>query len=215
MERKGFGRRLLAALIDAVTLLAFFCVVGMLTGAGSRTVVSNGAVVVTTAARIGTIVAALFVLAYTSTEIFLAGSPGKLILGMKIGSETGVVPAPQDQLVRRWLVKSSGSLLNLLYAITFIGLFWWLAFLAGLVIFVGCFFALGATRQALHDVLAHTAVYGPAPAMQQGFQPIMGGGYGAGAAPGTVPGVVPDPGGAPVAPAGPGVPPPPPPASSI
>jgi hypothetical protein len=206
MERKGFGPRVLAAVIDAVIILFFFCVVNLMTGMGTRTVGPNGALVVTTGARVGAIVAALLALAYTSTEIFLAGSPGKLILKMKIGSETGVVPAPQDQLLRRWLIKSSGSLLNLLYAFTFIGLFWWVAFLAGMVIFVGCFFAMGANRQALHDVLAHTAVYGPAPAMmQQGFQPIMGGGYGAAAGPGPVPG----PGAYP--PGGPGVPPPPPP----
>jgi uncharacterized RDD family membrane protein YckC len=200
MERKGFGPRLLAAVIDGAILMGFFCVVGMMTGMGSRTVSANGTVVVTTGARVGTIIGALFVLAYTSTEIFLAGSPGKLILKMKIGSETGAVPAPQDQLIRRWLIKSSGSLLNLLYAFTFIGLFWWLASLAGLVILVGCFFALGANRQALHDVLAHTAVYGTAPATQQGFQPIMGGGYGTGVGPG------------PVNPGGPVGPPPPPPA---
>ena len=208
MERKGFGRRLLAALIDVAVFLAFFCVVGLLTGAGSRaTVGPNGAVVVSTGARIGAIIAALFGLAYTSTEIFLAGTPGKLILGMKIGSETGVVPAPQDQLIRRWVIKSSASLLNLLYAITFLGLFWWLASLAGVVIFIGCFFALGANRQALHDVLAHTAVYGPAAAMAQGFQPVMGGGYGAGTGPAPVPGS----GGVPYPPGGAGAPPPPPP----
>ena len=209
MERKGFGPRLLAAVIDGVILIGFFCIVGMMTGGlgASRTVDASGAVVVTTGARVGAIIAALFVLGYTSTEIFLAGSPGKLILKMKIGSEAGAVPAPQDQLVKRWLIKSSGSLLNLLYAFTFVGLFWWLASLAGVVIFIGCFFALGANRQALHDVLAHTAVYGPAAAMAQGFQPVMGGGYGAGTGPAPVPGS----GGVPYPPGGAGAPPPPPP----
>jgi uncharacterized RDD family membrane protein YckC len=214
MERKGFGPRLGAMLIDVAIMLLFFCVVGWITGAGMYMASTgpNGTVVVSTGARVGAIIAALFALAYGSTEIFMAGTPGKLILKMKIGSETGVVPAPQDQLVRRYLIKWSPQLLNLLFAITFFRPISWLSNLAGLVLFVGCFFALGVNRQAFHDILAHTAVYGVGASMQQGFQPIMGGGYGGPPGAGYVP---PPPGTGPVPPVpppgGPGVPPPPPP----
>jgi uncharacterized RDD family membrane protein YckC len=31
--------------------------------------------------------------------------------------------------------------------------------LAGLIIFVGCFFTLGVKKQAFHDMIAKTAVY--------------------------------------------------------
>jgi hypothetical protein len=81
----------------------------------------------------------------------------------------------------------------------------WLANLAALVLFVGCFFTLGMNRQALHDTLAHTAVYGTRTPVQQGFQPIMGGGYAPGVGPGPGPGTV--------QPGGPGAPPPRPPPS--
>lgn len=126
----------------------------------------------------------------------MAGTPGKMILKMKIGDEGGVVPAPQHLLIKRWVIKWSPSLLNLLFALTFIRLFSWLASLAAIVVLVGFFFTLGENRQALHDTIAHTAVYGVVPILQQGFQPIMPG------APAVGPG--------PVVPGGPGVPPPPP-----
>jgi hypothetical protein len=52
----------------------------------------------------------------------------------------------------------------LLAAIPGLGLiFGWLSLGAGLVIFIGCFLTLGQARQALHDMLAHTAVYKVAP----------------------------------------------------
>jgi hypothetical protein len=204
MERKGFGPRLLAALIDGFLVLALFCVASVVFGMGMQ-FNFGGSAALSGAARGAAIVGTLLGLAYGSTEIFLAGSPGKLLLKMKIGGETGVVPAPQAQLIRRWLVKWSPSLLNVLFAITLFRPFNWLANLAGLVIFVGCFFALGANRQTLHDVLAHTAVYGVGVTTPQGFQPIMGGGY----APGPGAGPVAGPG--PIPPGGPGAPPPPPP----
>ena len=198
MERKGFGWRLLAALIDVLIVFGFGCIVLSLTGAG-MVLTGRGRPIAapTTGAWIGGIISALFGLAYFSTEIFMAASPGKMILKMTIGSDTGVIPAPQDQLIKRWAIKHSASLLNLVAAITTLRLFSWLAFLAALVIIVGCFFALGVNKQALHDVLARTAVYGATTVMQQGFQPIM------------------PPPSAPYPPGGPGAPPPPPPPPQV
>ena len=204
MERKGFGPRLLAALIDGFIVLALFCLGSVVFGLGFQ-FNYGGAAAMSGAARGASIVGTLLGLAYGSTEVFLAASPGKLLLKMKIGGETGGVPAPQQQLIRRWLIKWTPSLLALLFALTLFRPFNWLANLASLVLFVGCFFTLGANRQALHDVLAHTAVYGVGAAMQPGFQPIMGGGY----APG--PGAGPVAGTGPVPPGGLGAPPPPPP----
>ena len=221
MERKGFGPRLLALLIDVAVQLVLFCAVGMFAGGAVMFTYGSGAATSpTTGSRVGAIIGAILGLAYASTEIFLAGTPGKLILKMKIGDEAGLVPAPQDMLIRRWLVKWSPALLNFLFALTFFRPFSWLAGLASLVIVVGFFFSLGLNRQALHDTLAHTAVYGTGAAMAQGFQPIMGGGgYGTGVAPGRTPGAGPGaapypPGAGQYPPDGPGAPPPPPPPPS-
>jgi uncharacterized RDD family membrane protein YckC len=87
-----------------------------------------------------------------------------MLLGLKIASETGS-PATQNQLVMRWALKNSGSLIGLLAIIIgavvpFLGMIiGWIGALANLAIFVGCFLTLGAQRQALHDILAHTAVF--------------------------------------------------------
>ena len=220
MERKGFGPRLLAVLIDIVIMLAILCPVSLIAGTGMSFSYGSPAGPPTGAARFGAILGALLGLAYASTEIFLAGTPGKLILKLAIGSETGAVPAPQDQLIRRWVVKWSPSLLNLLYGLTTWSVFSWLGGLAALVILVGFFFCLGTNRQALHDVLAKTAVFARLSAMQ-GFSPIMGGGAVPGAFPPQGPGAYPPPGlgtvagPGPVPPAGTNVPPPPPPPPAV
>jgi uncharacterized RDD family membrane protein YckC len=161
MERQGFGIRLAAFLIDVVALILISIVLGLIFGLGFG-VRFGGA-----AAQAGmgfALVSTLATLGYWSTEIFMAASPGKKLLGLRIGSETGEV-APQNQLITRWLIKNAANLIGLLAAIPGLGLiFGWLSIAAGLVIFIGCFLTLGQARQALHDMLAHTAVFKLTPA---------------------------------------------------
>jgi uncharacterized RDD family membrane protein YckC len=88
MERKGFGWRLLAALIDGFIVLSLLCVASVILGAGLQ-FNYGGSAAASGAARGAAIVGTLLGLAYGSTEIFLAGTPGKMLLKMKIGSETG------------------------------------------------------------------------------------------------------------------------------
>jgi len=83
---------------------------------------------------------------------------GKMLLKIRIKSDTGATGTP-DKLLLRAAVKYSSSLLGLLGALTGIGILLKLGNLAGLVIFIGCFFVLSANRQALHDLVAKTAVY--------------------------------------------------------
>jgi uncharacterized RDD family membrane protein YckC len=132
---------------------------------------------------------------YSTTEIFMAGTPGKQILGLMIADERGV-PATQEKLAKRWAVKNSGRIISMLGQMIGVAAIVYLGSLVGLVIFVGCFMVLGATRQALHDKVAGTAVFKKAFVMQHagGAFPVM--------APGTVPPPPPTPGAA--------VPPPPP-----
>ena len=70
------------------------------------------------------------------------------------GSDAGA-----GTLLTRAAIKYSHSLLSLLGLLTGIAILSKLGSLAGLVVFVGCFVVLGANRQALHDMLAKTAVY--------------------------------------------------------
>ena len=170
MERQGFGIRLGAFLIDVVALILISIVLGVIFGLGFG--VRFGAA----AAHAGmgyALVSTLITLGYWSTEIFMAASPGKKLLGLRIASETGSV-APQNQLVMRWLIKNAGNLIGLLTVIPGLGvIFGWLSLAAGLVIFIGCFLTLGANRQALHDMLAHTAVFKLAPAAGFPVMPIQ------------------------------------------
>src|SRR5213078_1724412 len=140
MERQGFGIRLGALIIDIVILIVLSLIVNLIFGRGFT--FSYGA---TRGGVAYNLVSNLISLAYWSTEIFRAASPGKMILGLKIGSETGA-PATQEQLIMRFAIKTSPTLLMLVASIIpFIG---WIigivAILAGLAIFVGCFLALGA-----------------------------------------------------------------------
>lgn len=95
---------------------------------------------------------------YMIIEAFLGATPGKMILGLKIGTQDGKAG---DMWVYfpRFLYKNCSVLIDLAGRITGISLLGTLGGFAGMVIFFGCFYALGEKKQALHDILAKTAVY--------------------------------------------------------
>jgi uncharacterized RDD family membrane protein YckC len=179
MQREGFGIRLLAALIDAAILIVVFLLIGLLAGGSMIAVMSGGGGGTTaqggaTAVGIGFVILAIVIaIGYTLTEIFMAGTPGKQILGIIIADERGVRASTQ-QLATRWVVKHSGDLIRMVGTLTGIAIIVSLGGLVGLVIVVGCFFVLGQKRQAFHDNAAKTAVFKKAliTSGAQGF-PVM------------------------------------------
>lgn len=181
MVRKGFGIRLLALIIDFLILAVIQVVLSLIILGTLRvsfgTVGSASDPAMAGRFRILQIVAGIVGLAYWSLEIVQARSVGKMLLGMTIGSENGVTPAAPSALGTRYLLKQSPTIMNVIVAILGVSFLSLISTLVGLAFFIGCFFALGAKRQALHDMIAHTAVYGPGtePVIQQGFEPIMGG----------------------------------------
>jgi uncharacterized RDD family membrane protein YckC len=156
MERQGFGIRLAAFLVDFVIVVAINIVLGLVFGLGFGVRFGSAA------AHAGAgyaLISTLVVLGYWSTEIFMAASPGKKVLGLQIGSETGS-PATQNELIVRYLAKNSPNLVGLLGIIPVLGLVFGLISIGlALAFLVGCFLTLGQSRQALHDMIAHTAVY--------------------------------------------------------
>ena len=72
--------------------------------------------------------------------------------------------APVQQLLLRFACKHIHFILGALAIFTFSTLAT-LGTLAGVVMTLGCFLALGEKKQALHDMLAKTAVY-PKTALQ-------------------------------------------------
>jgi uncharacterized RDD family membrane protein YckC len=179
MQREGFGIRLLAWLIDFAILIVVFLLIGLLAGGSMIAVMSGGGGGTTaqtgaTAVGIGFMILAFVIaIGYSLTEIFMAGTPGKQILGIIIADERGVRGSTQ-QLATRWIVKNSGNLIRMLGALIGVGIIVTLGTVVGLVIAVGCFFVLGQRRQAFHDMAAKTAVFKKAliTAPAQGF-PVM------------------------------------------
>lgn len=96
---------------------------------------------------------------YMSLEIILGASVGKLILGLQITKENGVI-ADKGVLATRYVVKNVSSILGLLAYIPVLGfVFSALSSITGFIIFIGFFFIFGESKMCLHDKLAKTAVF--------------------------------------------------------
>jgi uncharacterized RDD family membrane protein YckC len=177
MNRAGFGIRLGALLIDGIILFILYKIVGVVVAPHidptNKTFQEVWEAAIAAARR--TMIFYSFVqLAYMSTEVFQAASPGKMILKLKIIGENGEAATP-DRLWKRFAIKNAATVVGLLWAITGLGIVYALQMLVGLAIFGGCFMALSAKKQALHDVLAQTAVLQPGAVgvSPQGFEPVI------------------------------------------
>jgi uncharacterized RDD family membrane protein YckC len=174
-QRIGFGPRLGALLIDCVLVGVLVAVLGGMIGGmfgaaaggtGAAMSSSTGADAQSAAAMGGMfgaiagmiVAAALLGLAYFLLEGFTGYTLGKLMLGIRIANADGT-RAPVSKLLLRWAVKNNNFILNILAVATGISVFRTLGSLGGLVFFIGCFLALGASKQALHDRICDTAVW--------------------------------------------------------
>ncbi len=162
-NRIGFGPRLGAALLDIVFIVLMLGPISLLgIGAGLATALGLEAAVgneeAEALALIGmgagaiamAIIAGVVALAYTLIEAFTGASPGKRVMGLQVVREDGS-PGDVQLYLLRWALKNSGSLLQFVLPL--------ISSLVSLVFFFGCFAALGEKRQALHDIIAKTAVY--------------------------------------------------------
>jgi len=95
---------------------------------------------------------------YGLIEGFTGASPGKMMLGLKIGNQDGT-PAELGKLMGRFAIKNSGNIISLIYIAISIIAVKYLSSIVGIVILIGCFFVLGDSKLALHDLIAKTAVY--------------------------------------------------------
>ena len=172
-KRTGFGLRFAAALIDfgIVAVVGFVAgaAVGGMLGGGIGGVLggSAGGDGAAAGAALGAVVGALlgamaafggFVFLYSLIEAFTGASPGKMCLGLRVGTADGR-RGSASLYAKRWAIEYSATLLGLLGAIPGLHLLGLVAPAAGLIVFVGCFLALGDRRQALHDLGAATAVF--------------------------------------------------------
>jgi hypothetical protein len=130
--------------------------------------------------HLGAVAAVALALAYTSTEIWLAGTPGKLLTGIRIGTAAGTV-AGRWALLLRWSTKHYGWLIALVEVIVLGAEKHPLSGWMNTIVMIGCLQALDEHRRTWHDEWAGTAVYrsadlrptpGPGAATPPPFPPL-------------------------------------------
>ncbi len=173
--RVGFGPRLGAMLIDFLILTILFSVIFSITGFIDSYVIyfekilklSNGSNMEYIAAladkfiidnQLSFVFLNLIPLFYGFLEVLLAGSPGKLLLNIRIANVERT-KAGTSSLLKRYLFKYSNYVFSLMYYLVFVEIFSFLSMIMLLVVFIGCFFTLGRKRRAFHDLPGRTAVY--------------------------------------------------------
>ena len=167
--RVGFLRRLGAYLIDGVFIFLCFTVAMFATGIVNEMLdllphdmspmllATNNTFIELIQNRIMMLLYVVSVI-YTSMEVIFARTPGKMLLGIIIGTADKKF-ATTAQLFTRFAIKNSATLLGLLLVLTAISVLGTLSSVASFVVIIGCLFVLGEKRQALHDTVAKTAVY--------------------------------------------------------
>lgn len=95
---------------------------------------------------------------YMLLEIWWAASPGKRLMGLRIGTAAGEA-APAGALVVRYLVKNAHLILGALAVIPGAGMLSVLEPYAVLTVTAGSAVLLLGFDRALHDLVAGTAVY--------------------------------------------------------
>ena len=153
MERAGFWHRALAAGLDLLiggvaVAVGGVAVVLAVSVAGAAAPLEDFVLAVASTA---------LPLAYTSTEVWFAATPGKLILGLRVGTAAGE-PAGKWTLALRWSSKYFGWFVGLIHAVTVDPATYFLSGWANTVVLVGCLQALDEHRRAWHDEWAGTAV---------------------------------------------------------
>lgn len=159
-ERTGFGRRLGAFAIDIVIVSILTSVAGLATGDANSpesTGLHNLSDLTRLMAGVGLFAATLQFL-YSLIEGVTGASPGKMILRIQI-RDVGGAQAAIGTLILRMAVKHVKVVATFLVALTGSQMLTVVGLAGGLIVFFGCFLALGAARQALHDKMVQTAVF--------------------------------------------------------
>jgi uncharacterized RDD family membrane protein YckC len=171
--RSGFGVRLGAYLIDGLFMGIIIYIVGYIfakifissvegtvTAGGTM---SNEDAVAAVGGLLGMIMNMIWgfvigALLYTLVEGITGASPGKMILGLKIGTKDGG-QAPMGSLLTRWALKNVNYICLFLLAATHVSIFFMISQVGSLFLLISCLMALRASKQALHDDIAGTAVF--------------------------------------------------------
>lgn len=162
--RVGFGRRLGAYFIDLIfmyIIMTFVVLssidVSTISGFEGWDLASYQSFVEEFSEKFALILA-LVVSLYFISELFLGVSLGKLLLKIKIADENRTQSSIK-KLALRYFLKHISSIISIIAILTTLGFLDYIGSIFNFVIFIGCFFVLGANKLALHDMIAGTAVY--------------------------------------------------------
>jgi uncharacterized RDD family membrane protein YckC len=161
--RIGFGKRLLAFIIDFLIVSIIFSIILIATDqiediiSASKNILSNTDEYVK---AIESILPLFYVFSfvYYSLEGFIGATVGKLLLGIRVANDDRT-HASLSKLLSRFAFKNIGTLFSLLALITTLNIFESIGSYLGLIILIGCFWVLAAKKLAFHDFLAKTAVF--------------------------------------------------------
>lgn len=93
---------------------------------------------------------------YNLVEAITGASVGKMILGLVVANQDGT-QGDISLFMKRWAIKNIGYIFTIISI--WVPALYLVGSLGSLVIFIGCFMALGDAKLALHDTIAKTAVY--------------------------------------------------------
>lgn len=170
-KRIGFGRRLGAFVIDGIIASGIAFIIANLWGTSFENFVNWSKFPDESMAQIEMIfggltdtiiymsaVGVLISFIYNIIEGFLGYTLGKLILDIQIGNQDGT-PTNQSKLMARFAIKNISTLIGLISLVVMVSAIDTLGSVLGFVVLIGCFFAIGEKKLALHDIIAKTAVF--------------------------------------------------------
>jgi uncharacterized RDD family membrane protein YckC len=146
-------RRILASIIDVVIFLIAAWLISILVEPPLRARIQTE----WRADLVLSIITIALWLLYSSLEMIVAATPGKMFLSLRIVGADGT-EAPTSLLVMRWSSKQLPYILMLFRQLTLNGFLASLASLTNLILWIGCLQMLDENRRSWLDLWAHTAV---------------------------------------------------------
>ena len=173
-ERIGFGKRLLALIIDTIlssiagfalslfaesSLLELFYEPSQLNDSIS-TFENLSSGLGNTMQEFFKVIAGIGVIGFLIMimEGLTGQTPGKMLIGIKNGNQDGS-NASTSTLFIRTLIKNISSVLSFIAVTSSLSIIGTIGSFLGFIIFIGCFFTLGKSKQSIHDLISKTAVY--------------------------------------------------------
>ena len=164
-KRVGFGTRLGAYILDIIIGGALGGLIGMFTGLefakallGEASVEESMNMLSDYSGMLAMVFGAiagmtLMFLFFILMESLLGQSPGKIILGIRIGNQYGT-HASTGSLFARAFFKYFGTIMSLLAGISGIAILSSVGSFGAFIIFIGFFFALSENKLTFHDMIA-------------------------------------------------------------